>query len=124
MAEQGFQVLKHVTGWKTQLNSATHAKVFSAEASLPEGEVGLDVELVLRACDGYQLRYRMRTDEAEIAAGESYHLSPMAAEDAAAELFGITRNDWEAVPVENQLGAVPTRPSGTSGTKPPLPQRR
>lgn len=121
--ESSFQVLKRVTGWKTQLSGAHQAKAFSAEAALPEEEVSLDVELVARACDGYQLRYRVRTDETEVAAGASYHLSPLAAEEAAAALFGVTRNDWETVPATNQIGTVPARTSNEDGTKPAMPQR-
>lgn len=124
MNTNGFQVLKRVAGWKTQLTGASQAKAFAGAAALPEQEVSLDLELVARACDGYQLRFRARTNDVEVAAGDSYHLSPLAAEEAAAALFGVSRNDWETLPVENQLGAVPARPDGASSTKPPLPQRR
>lgn len=121
--EGGFQVLKRVTGWKTPLSNAHQAEAFSAEVALPEEEMSLDVELVARACDGYQLRYRVRTDETEVAAGASYHLSPRAAEEAAAALFGVTRNAWETIPAANQIGTVPARTGNESGTKPPMPQR-
>lgn len=124
MSELGFQVLKHVTGWKTQLTGAQQAKAFAgAAAALPEQEVTLDLELVARACDGYQLRYRVRTDETEVATGASYHLSPLAAEEAAAALFGVTRHDWETVPAANQIGTVPARTGHESGVKPSMPQR-
>lgn len=124
MSENGFPVLKRVTGWKTQLTGTQQAKAFLAAAeALPEQEVSLEIELVSRACDGYQLRYRAHVAETEVAAGESYHLSPLAAEEAAAALFGVTRADWESVPVENRVGTVPARPSGDGGTKPSMPQR-
>jgi hypothetical protein len=124
MSDPGFQVLKRVTGWKTQLTGALQAEVFAGSAAaLPEQEVMLDLELVARACDGYQLRHRVRTDETEVAAGASYHLSPLAAEEAAAALFGVTRNAWETVPVANQIGTVPARTGNEGGLKPPMPQR-
>lgn len=124
MNTNGFSVLKRVTGWKTQLTGTLQASAFSVAAeALPEQEVSLEIELVSRACDGYQLRYRAQAAEMEVAAGESYHLSPLAAEEAATTLFGVTRADWETVPVENRVGAVPERPGGDSSTKPSMPQR-
>ncbi|MBI1762011.1 MAG: hypothetical protein HYR56_11315 [Acidobacteria bacterium] len=125
MNDKGFPVLKRVTGWKTQLTGAQQAKAFSAATeALPEQEVSLDIELVARACDGYQLRYRARTAEAEVTAGESYHRTPLAAEEAAAAFFGVTRDAWQTVPPANQIGTVPARPGGESATKPPMPQRK
>lgn len=124
MSENGFPVLKRVTGWKTQLTGTQQARAFSAAAeALPEQEVSLEIELVSRACDGYQLRYRAHAAETEVAAGDSYHLSPLAAEEAAVALFGVTRKDWETVLADNQIDAVPARPGGTGATKPSMPQR-
>ncbi len=120
-----FQVLKRVTGWKAQLNGDQQAKAFSAAAeALPEQELSFDLEVVSRACDGYQLQYRAQNAGAEVAAGSSYHLTPLAAEEAAAALFDVKRSDWQTVPPANQVGAVPARPGGEGGTKPPMPQRR
>ena len=123
MNAQSFQVLKRVSGWKAQLSNAQQTQAFSTAAAWPEQEVSLELEVVARACDGYQLRYSARTAEAEVAAGSSYHLSPLAAEEAAATLFGVTRKDWETVPAANQIGAVPTRTSNERDTKPSMPQR-
>lgn len=127
MNNNGFQVLKRVTGWKTQLTEATRTAAFSAAAAMPdampEQEVSLDLELIVRACDGFQLRYRAHAGDAEVAAGESYHLSPMAAEAAANALFGVAQNAWETVPLPKPVGPVPARPAKPADKKPPMPKR-
>jgi hypothetical protein len=75
-----------------QLASILPADEMTMQAHTARPALTFDVELVSRACDGYLVTYRAQ--EAELS-GEVWQRNLVAAEQFAAEKFGITKDQWE-----------------------------